>query len=72
MVIENVSQRGEEFNEMSQNVEAIEKYLKARPEVLKICRSESNRHTEKLKDEYKDEVTSTDISFWIDKKILVF
>jgi hypothetical protein len=68
MVIENVSQRGSKFDEMSQNVEAIEKYLKTRPEILKICRSESNRHTEKLKDEFKNEVTSTDISEWLDKQ----
>jgi len=70
MVIENVSQRGSKFDEMSQNVEAIENYLKIRPEVLKGLRSDSNRNFDSPKggNPRKDEVTSTDISFWIDKK----
>lgn len=40
MVIENVSQRGSKFDEMSQNVEAIENYLNSRPKVLEQVRRE--------------------------------
>jgi len=56
---------------MSQNVEAIEKYLKTRPEVLNHLRLDSDRKS--TNPEYKGKgnpqnfVTSTDISFWIDK-----
>lgn len=36
------------------------------PEVLKGCRTESVRHTEKLHKEFEDRATANDISEWID------
>jgi len=56
---------------MSENVNAIEDYLKSRPEVLKGLRSESDRTSSKhspLASRDKNEVTSMDISEWLDKQ----
>ena len=36
-------------------------------EVFERCRSESPRHTEKLKEEYKDKPTANDVAEWLDK-----
>jgi len=75
MVIENITQRTNDFMELNENVVAIESYLNIKPEILKSLR-ESRSHPskspygqgEKMKKEFQDKATSSDIGFWIDKK----
>jgi len=67
MVIENITQRTNDFMELNENIVAIESYINSKPEVLLSLR-ESRSHQEKMKNEFKEKATSSDISFWIDKK----
>lgn len=65
MIIENLSQRGSEFSETSENIDAIEKYLNDNPKILS-CLRESRKHTEKMNKEFKEKATSRDIAKWLD------
>ena len=67
MIIENLTQRSDDYREKSDNVLFAKYFMSERKEILQRCRMESGRHIEKLKDEYKDKVTANDISEWIDK-----
>ncbi len=71
MVIENITQRTNDFMELNQNVVAIENYLNSHKEVLRGLRESRHRQSRTPKgsyqEEYKNKATSTDISFWIDK-----
>lgn len=66
MVIENLTQRGQRFDETSQNIQAVEDYLKKHPDVLKLCRGDSPRHTNKLNEKYKETIIANDIAEWLD------
>lgn len=69
MVIENLTQRGRDFDETSDNVQAVEDYLKEHEDILKQLRGESPRNLNSPKggNPYKDEITANDISEWLDK-----
>ena len=67
MIIENLTQRQSEFQETKTNIKAVLNRLKNHPDELKACRVESTRHIEKLKNEYKEEITANDISEYLDK-----
>ena len=68
MVIENLTQRGQQFAETSENVQSVETYLTDRPEVLKELRGESNRgDSPRLKGgEWENKVSANDIAEWLD------
>ena len=75
MVIENITQRSNDFMELNENIVAIENYINSKPEIMKSLResrshpSESKFGTgEKFKKEFQDKATASDIGFWIDKK----
>ncbi len=69
MVIENITQRTNDFMELNENIVAIESYLNTKPEIMQRLRESRRGSTrEGLKKEYKEKATSSDISFWIDKK----
>lgn len=65
MVIENLTQRTDEFHEVTDNLLAIESYLNKNPTILASLR-ESRSHPEKMKEEYKDKAVAKDIAIWID------
>jgi len=73
MVIENITQRTNNFNELNENIVAIENYLNSKSEVLLGLRESrqpnDSRAFNRLKgEEYRNKATASDISFWIDKK----
>ncbi|GBE19376.1 parB-like nuclease domain protein [archaeon BMS3Abin17] len=71
MVIENLTQRTNDFMELNQNVVAIENYLNGNKELLTTLRDSREVQGNKLKHLHKqdlDKATSSDISFWLDKK----
>ena len=64
MVIENITQRSNNFNELNENIVAIESYLNSKPEIMQRLRDSRRGSTrEGLKDEFKDKATSSDINF---------
>lgn len=67
MVIENITQRTNDFMELNENIVAIENYINSKPEILKGLRD--SRQPSKFSNINSfEKATSTDISFWIDKK----
>ena len=70
MVIENITQRTNDFMEMNENIVAIENYLNSKNEILSKLRESRDLQPNKLKhiNTQNPEATSSDISFWIDKK----
>ena len=71
MVIENITQRTNDFMELNENIVAIESYLNTKPEILTTLRESRGVQGDKLKHLHKkdiDKATSSDIGFWIDKK----
>jgi len=67
MIIENLTQRSDDYREKSDNVIFARGFLTDHKEVWNRCRIDTGRHIEKLKNEYKDKVTANDISEWLDK-----
>jgi hypothetical protein len=67
MVIENLTQRTDDYRELNANIVFVKNYLKDNKVILQGCRTESSRHTNKLNNEYKENVTANDISEWLDK-----
>lgn len=83
MVIENLSQRGNDFKEELENIRAVENYLNKHPERLECLRTgrkhlsdttiQKSPHGQgnKLNIEFKDKATAFDIQSWLqlsDKK----
>ena len=75
MVIENITQRGQEFRELNENIVAIETYINSHSDILKSLRDSRSHPSkspygqgEKMKNEFKEKATASDIGFWIDKK----
>jgi hypothetical protein len=69
MVIENITQRGQEFNETSENIQAVEDYLDEHKEILEGLRGESPRNfsSEKGGNPRTNQITANDVAEWIDK-----
>jgi len=69
MVIENLTQRGRDFDETSENIQAVEDYLKEHSEVLTKVRGDSPRSSQfsHLKSIPLNEITANDVAEWIDK-----
>lgn len=68
MVVENITQRTNDFMELNENVVAIENYLNNHPEVLSKLRESRNLKSNYMKgDEQENKATSNDISYWIDR-----
>ena len=73
MVIENLTQRGRDFDETSENIQAVEDYLKEHKEILELIRVGSGdsprpRNWEQGKrTDLKDTITANDVAEWIDK-----
>lgn len=76
MVIENLTQRNDEFHEVTDNLLAIETYLNKNPKILHVLRA-SRETSDKdslgrkivrgaLEGEYKDKATANDIAAWLD------
>ena len=68
MVVENITQRGQEFMELNENIVAIESYINSHKEILITLRESRSVKGSYQKDEFKEKATASDISFWIDKK----
>ena len=68
MVIENITQRTNDFMELNENIVAIESYLNTKPEILSKLRESRNKVQKEGVRGLQKEATSSDISFWIDKK----
>ena len=71
MVIENISQRGNEFMELNENIVAIENHLNKNKEIL-IALRESRKADSPMSrltgSKEFEKATASDISYWIDKK----
>jgi hypothetical protein len=68
MIIENLTQRTDEFHEVTDNLLAIENYLNKNPVVLQRLRASRRGPKEGMKDEYKDKAVAKDIAKWLDNE----
>jgi len=71
MVIENITQRTNDFMELNENIIAIESYLNSKSEILQALREsrKGSKHSPLLSEQKQlQQATSSDIGFWIDKK----
>ena len=71
MVIENITQRGQEFRELNENIVAIETYINSHSDILKALREarKGSKHSPLLSEQKGlEKATASDIGFWIDKK----
>ena len=64
MIIENLTQRTDEFHEVTDNLLAIENYLNKNPKVLATLRESRNVDTARF--ESKDKAVARDIAKWLD------
>lgn len=74
MVVENLSQRGNDFHEEQENIRAVEEYLNSNQKILHALRlgrtaSKDSKGRKNLgslqKKEFKDKATARDVEQWL-------
>jgi len=66
MIIENLTQRTDEFHEVTDNLLIIEKYLNKNPKILATLRESRNVDTARFEKDSKEKAVAKDIAKWLD------